>query len=157
RMAGGDQRLTPQVSRIAVLLVAVSCVAIAAIAPVAVPLVYGAGFSAAVPMLLILLLNPIPGTVVAVLSSALTGSGRPGATLKPQAVGLLIGAPLLVVLLPRFGGLGAAGITVLSSCITASLLLREAPKAFGGSFREYIFPTLGDLGTLRKRIQLELF
>jgi O-antigen/teichoic acid export membrane protein len=153
RMAASDPQVVRKACRFVLMLVTLASIGMAVMVPFLVPLIFGSSFTAAVPMVLILLLNPLPGALMLVLSASLTGSGRPGATLRPQAIGLAVGVPLLVLVLPRAGGLGASVVTVVSSLVAAGLLLRAALGAFGGRARDYIVPRREDVGTMGSYIR----
>jgi O-antigen/teichoic acid export membrane protein len=93
-------------------------------APVLVPLVFGAGFRDAVPLVLLL----APGGVLLacgrVCADLLTGHGRPLAVARAQAVAALSTVALLATLVPWLGVIGAAITESVAAAVALVLLLR---------------------------------
>ena len=83
---------------------------------------------------------------------SLTAAGHPGATVRPQVIGLIVAVPLLMVALPTTGGMGASVICVVSTGVSAALMLVAACKALGGGALEYARSTSADLVTLRHQL-----
>lgn len=82
-------------------------VALAAM-PFALPLVFGAAFAGAVPAAEILLVAGLFQGANLVLSNGLFGLGRPGLVAVAQWSAVIVATVLLLLLLPRLGGVGAA-------------------------------------------------
>lgn len=119
-------------------------VAIAAVSPVAIPLLYGEVFSRAVAPLLVLL----PGAVLlcgsATASSCLVSAGRPGSSMVAELVGLAVTVVGLPLVLPRFGIVGAAGLSSAAYTVTF-MVYRHELQRLG---RTRVLPGLSDLREL---------
>jgi O-antigen/teichoic acid export membrane protein len=100
----------------------VLAVPIAAAAPVAIPLVYGHAFRAAVVPTWIILVGLVGGSVYGILSAFLSGIGRPGMTSIAQGTGLMVTVALDLTLIPRLGITGAA-IASASAYLTTTAVL----------------------------------
>jgi O-antigen/teichoic acid export membrane protein len=98
-------------------------VAVAAVAPVALPLVYGRAFREAVVPAWILLAGLSGGAVYGVLSAFLSGVGRPGLTSIAQAVGLMVTVTLDLTLIPQLGIVGAATASTFAYLTTTCVLI----------------------------------
>jgi O-antigen/teichoic acid export membrane protein len=94
-------------------------------APWLVPVVFGAGFDGAVPLVLLL----APGGVLLaggrVCADLLKGHGLPYAVARAQTVAALATVVLLAVLVPPFGVAGAAVTTTLTTGVALLLMLRS--------------------------------
>jgi O-antigen/teichoic acid export membrane protein len=93
----------------------VTSVALLALTPSVLPLIFGVEFQAAVPVALVMVLAGGVGGVNAVGAECLRGLGRPRAVVITECVGLavtLVALPLLVVL----GGIMGAACAALVSC-----------------------------------------
>ena len=80
-------------------------------------LVYGPEFAAAAAVFRLLLLQGVLSGLASVLTQALLASGRPGVVSLLQGLSLVTAAPLLVVLIPRFGLAGAGLALLLSAAV----------------------------------------
>jgi O-antigen/teichoic acid export membrane protein len=102
------RRLYRTVTGLVALLVVPLCIGIAAIAPVLMPLIFGAEFADAVPVASVLLIAAavcLPGVVTFYL---IYSTGRIGLLLVSNGVGLAGTIALGFLLIPRFGLMGAA-------------------------------------------------
>ena len=110
--------------RLTVLVGALVSAGIAAVSPVAVPLLYGGAFSRAVVPLLVL----VPGTVLlcgsATFSSCLVSLGRPGSAMVAELSGLAITGVGLPLVVPRAGIVGAAALSSVAY-VTTFLVYRH--------------------------------
>lgn len=149
RVAVGDGDLAARASRVSLLIVAVVGAPLAAASPVLVPFVFGTDFSAAVPMLLVLLLASLPAAPAYVLQGALPAANQPGAAMRAELVALAVTLPALVLLLPRFGGMGAAVITVVACVIRLGMQLRSAQRTFEIPWWSFVVPTTQDAAWIR--------
>lgn len=93
-------------------------------APWLVPLVFGAGFGGAVPLVLLL----APGGVLLacgrVCADLLKGHGRPYAVAGAQSVAAVATVAMLAALVPLFGVTGAAATSTLSAAVALLLMLQ---------------------------------
>jgi O-antigen/teichoic acid export membrane protein len=149
RVAAGEPLLAARSCRVATFLVACFAVAIAAVSPIAIPLVFGSAFAGTLPMLLIL----APATVLLVasqvLSTAVIAAGEPGPAARGQFVGLAITVPGLLVVLPLAGGIGAAWVSLVAYGATLGVVLRSAIRIFRLPARSFLIVNREDLKWLR--------
>jgi O-antigen/teichoic acid export membrane protein len=106
-----------------------ACLATTAAAPVlagcsivALPLLFGPAFHAAIVPACILLIGLAVEGAAAVASAYLWGAGRPGANSVGMGVGVLATVGLDLLLIPRFGATGAAVASSIAYLCTAGLL-----------------------------------
>lgn len=115
--AAEANRLTSMASRHTLFLTIGAALGFAALAPFAIPLLYGQDFADAITPFLILL----PGTIMLsqahIFYSDLNGRGRPEVSAISSFVALVVTIILDVVLIPRYGIVGAA---VASTCAYAA-------------------------------------
>ena len=152
RMARGEPELARRACRVVLASVALASVVAALLFPFLIPLLFGSGFDDAVPMALILLVAGVGAAFVTVLGISLSAAGNPRATVVPQVVGLAIAVPLLLIVLPGHGGIGAALVSVLSGAVSATLMLASGRREFGGRRREYLLVTAADVAVVRRRL-----
>lgn len=101
-------RLYRMVTGILALLVVPLCIGIAATAPVIVPLLFGAKFAAAAPVATVLLIAAPVAIVGATASKLIYSTGKSGLLLVSNALGLAGTVALGLLVIPRFGLMGAA-------------------------------------------------
>jgi O-antigen/teichoic acid export membrane protein len=153
RVAAGESELAARACRVTLLLAIALGVAIAATSPLVVPFVFGRAFTAMIPMLLILLAASffyVPGQV---LGAALIAGGNPSGTARGQLVGLALTVPLLIVVVPFAGGIGAACVSFAAYAVTFAIIVRAAAATFRLSHRTLLIPTLPDFRWLWQRIR----
>lgn len=78
---------------------------------------YGPAFSAAIQILPILVCQVIVAGLVYVLLQGFLAAGRPGVATGVQLAGLAVSVPLFLVLVPRFGLVGAALALLMSASV----------------------------------------
>ena len=100
--------------RLTMLVSTIACAGIAALAPFAVPLLYGQAFDGIVVPLLLLLPGGIANAGTRVVGPCLTAVGRPGVTSTAEITALAITAAGLWYALPRYGISGAAAVSSLA-------------------------------------------
>jgi antigen flippase len=103
-------------SRITVALTVPLCVGVVVLAPFLLRLVYGGKFSEASGVLRVLAIEAIFGGVAWILSQAFLALGKPGIVTSLQGIGVGLSFPLMIVLIPRLGLIGA-GISLLVSTL----------------------------------------
>lgn len=86
------------------------------------PLVYGQAFASAVDPAHILLLGLAGEGVAGVITAFLYGIGRPGLNSVAMAVGLVVTVVLDLLLIPRFGAVGAAWASSVAYLTTTGFL-----------------------------------
>lgn len=153
RVAEGEGDLAARSCRVTLCIVTAAGAALAAASPALIPFVFGAGFSAAVPMVIILLLASVPMAVSVVLAAALVAINEPGAAMRAELVALAVTIPALIAFVSETGGLGAAVITLAAYSLRAALQLRSACRAFHMPWWSFLIPTTHDLRWLRGRMQ----
>jgi O-antigen/teichoic acid export membrane protein len=144
RIARGETELVAQGNRVLLPLVGVMSAALALIAPIGLPLVFGSDFAPAVAMAWILLAASVPYQGAWFLGTTLTAAGRPELFTAGHIVALVITVPGLLLLLPTLGAYGAAIVSSLSALAQFAFLLVMARREFGGSISNYLVPELAD-------------
>lgn len=103
----------------------------AAIAYVALPLVYGTQFRGAVEPAVVIILGLSVEGAAAVSSAFLLGGGRPGLNSLGMGVGTAITVAFDVVLIPRYGAMGGAvtsAVAYLATTVTLTVLAARAAR-----------------------------
>jgi O-antigen/teichoic acid export membrane protein len=144
KVARGAHDLAPRACRLSLLATAAGAVSVGVAGPFLVPLLFGPAFRAAVPMLEILLLAGVPATGVQVLSSALLAGDRPRWTAAAEAAAVFVTIPGLILLLPGFGGVGAAAVSLVAYSVTFGVLLIGARRRFAVAVRVFLIPRVAD-------------
>lgn len=104
---------------------------VAALSPHIVHLLYGPAYAASAPMLAVHVFASVPVALGVAQSVWIVNEGRNMISLYRTLIGALCNVALNVLLIPRFGGLGAAAATVaaqVSAAILSNLFL--APEIF---------------------------
>jgi len=152
RVAQGDADLATRSCRITVGVVAITGMLLAIAAPAAVPFVFGADFTDAVSMVLILLAASVPMAAAGVLSSALQAADDPDAAMRAELVALALTVPALILILPAYGGVGAAIVSLLAYGVRSFVQLGPASRAFGVRSRDFVLPKRDDLTWIKQRV-----
>lgn len=113
------RRLMPRAG----LLVAFGAVPLALIAGFVVPALYGEAFRPAIFPAQILLLGLAAEGVAGVITGFLYGRGRPGLNSLATGVGLVVTVVLDLLLIPRFGAVGAAWASTAAYLTTTGMLM----------------------------------
>jgi O-antigen/teichoic acid export membrane protein len=142
--AGADDRLAPQAIRVTLLITAVLSSVGIVLVGIVLPLLFGSGFRDGVSMARILLVAAIPYAGAAVSSAALTASGAPGISARGELISLLVTIPGLVVLLPRYGGEGAAWTSLLAYSTSFAYQTVHLRRRLGGTVWSYFFVSTAD-------------
>lgn len=149
RVARGDAEIVRTGSRILLPLVLAGSAAIAALTPIALPLLFGSAFEPAVGLAWVLLCAATPQQGAIFLGEALSASGRPGTYALGHVVALAVTLPGLIVLLPVLGTYGAAIVSVGAYLAQFSFIVIAARRRFGGSYLDFLVPRRADLRLLR--------
>jgi O-antigen/teichoic acid export membrane protein len=115
------------------------------IIPWMLPLVYGEGFRAAVAPFSVLLPGVVFRTIHLATSAYFLGVGAPGALLVPVMSAAVVSLGLDLLVVPRFGLLGAAATTVLGELAMAALSLRVFLRRSRLTLAEAVMPRKADL------------
>lgn len=106
--------ITGRAARISGVLAILVAVLLMSLAPIVLHLLYGEAYLAAIPIFRVLALETVLGGTAIILSQAFMATDRPGIVTLIQGTSLLLGAPLILMLTPRFGLLGL-GLALLGS------------------------------------------
>lgn len=152
-VATGDVDLAARSCRITAGTVALAGLLLAVVTPTMLPFVFSADFTDAVPMALILLVASVPMAAAFVLTFALNAAGDPGAAMRAELVALAFTVPALIVLLPAYGGIGAAVISLVAYGIRLAMQLVSVQRVFGRRWSSFVIPTAEDLRWLVRRLR----
>jgi O-antigen/teichoic acid export membrane protein len=137
--------------RMTAMLAILVCAGVAAAAPVAIPLLFGAGYSAA--LLAALILVPAAGVlgVNYSLAESIRALGRPYVVLRAELLGLVVTAIALAAMLRPLGILGAALASLLGYFTVTLALLASTKRIAGTSIASLIVPRPAEMrrGMLR--------
>jgi O-antigen/teichoic acid export membrane protein len=150
RVSRGEGDLAARSCRVTIALVAAAAVLLGALSP-AIPFVFGDEFRGAVVMTLILLPASVPLAAGTVLASALTAAGNPAASMRAELAAAAMTIPALVLLLPTYGGTGAAAISVVAYGARFVMLWRSAISTFQEPAWSFVRTTHRDLAWLADR------
>jgi O-antigen/teichoic acid export membrane protein len=109
-------------------LIAIPVIALIGATPLAVTLVFGTAFQAAVVPAMILVIASGANALNGVLEELLRGYGRPGATLWAETTALVVGLPALLILLPREGLTGAGVASLIGYLAGTTVLLIQSRR-----------------------------
>ena len=146
-------RFTLLVSRATLALSLAGALVVAATAPIALPLVFGAAYSSSVPALHALLPGVIAGSVTKVLANYIFGRGRVGLNTAVALVALVVTVVFDLLLIPTLGTVGA-GLASSTSYGTSMLLTLWLHRRLSGrQVWEAVAPQPGDLNELLLRLK----
>jgi len=145
--------LTGRAARISTALTIAMGVFFMLVIPVLLPLLYGREFRGAVMITSILIFEVIVSGVTSVLAQAFMATGRPGAVAIMQGAGTLLAIPLMLVLIPRFGIVGAASALLVSTCTRFVFIMSSFPYLLHAK-PPGLFLLRGDVHYLRDRLAM---
>jgi O-antigen/teichoic acid export membrane protein len=157
--AGDDEdanRETARVSRITVLIIGVSCVAILLLGRVAIRLLYSDRFLPAVSPMLVLLPGILMMSVAKVLTSDLIARGYPRANLWAGLVAVAANVGCNVILIPRMGIGGAALASSVSYTLYAAVVAGYFMRVTGVRLDLVVVPRADDARYLFRAARREL-
>jgi len=140
-----------RVTRHSVFWVCLAALAIAARAPLLVPLVFGRPYAASVVPLLVLAPAAVLLTVRRLVSNYFTASGRPGFNAGVQAAAFALNVVANLLLIPRFGIVGAACASLLSYGFEAAATLAVFERETGQSTARTLIARREDLAPYLQR------
>ena len=114
--------MTSRSTRLSTILTATVGLGIIIVGPQVLTLLYGHQYRGATPVLRVLVVEVVLAGATTVLSQAFMALGRPGIVTFLQIIGLALTVPLMLLLAPRYGLLGA-GLALLLSTTTRFLLI----------------------------------
>lgn len=111
-------------------VVGLAVVSLGAAGPLLIRIAYGSGFSRSGDLLRVLLVAQLASTYGTVLGAALLARGLQRPMTVATVVGAITNLGLNLALIPSFGAVGAAVATVISYCISGSLMFEavETPR-----------------------------
>jgi O-antigen/teichoic acid export membrane protein len=143
-LADGSMRIATT-ARVTVVLALVMGLALTLCTPIAIALLFGSGFAAAVPAALVL----VPAAAVLglnfVLQEGLRGMGRPYAVLQAEFGGLIVTAIMLAATLRPMGITGAAIASLLGYTTVCLILLAQTRHLTSLSLSTMLCPRMIDV------------
>lgn len=119
--------MVARAARVSTLLALAFGAVVAAALPLLIPLFYGRAFAASVQVSQLLMLEAVVGGLTYVLSQAFMASGNPGQVTAFQGVGFAVALPFMLVLVPRFGIMGAAISLLIATSTRLAFVLASFP------------------------------
>ena len=145
-------RLTAVVFRAAVLVTAISALVMVAAAPLLCVGVFGSDFRGSVDDLRVLVWGAFGMVALKLFGNALVARSRPVLQSVAIGAGFVLTVTLDVILIPPFGGLGAALASTLAYTAAGAFAGLIFLRALEGSPAELV-PRAGDLGRLVRRVR----
>ncbi len=137
--------LTAQASRGTILLTATSGMVAAIGGPFLIPLWYGADFAAAARPLSYAMLGAVMMSVFTILSRDFTSRNKQAINISSGMVALVSNVLFNILLIPRYGIVGAAIATSMAYTLAAVMLLIAFRRDSGMGFREVLIPRRSDV------------
>lgn len=120
--------LAGRTARISTALTVVAAAILGVLGPWALELLYGPEFRGGANLMRLLIIVTIFEGTGSVLAQAFMATDRPGLITLLQGLGLLLNLPLLLVLVPTFGLLGAGMSLLLTSFVRLLVILLAFPR-----------------------------
>lgn len=114
------------------------------------PWLFGAEFAGAVPVAAVLLVAVVIGTPGSIAGAGLSARGRPGLRSIALLVACVGNIALLLVLVPRWGAMGAAWAMLFGTTTTSTLELVFIRRLFGIPIRSFLGLRRSDVQTIRR-------
>lgn len=137
------REMTSRAARISTLFTAFAGVGVVTFGPFLLGLLYGKEYTGATTVLRILVLEVILSGATLVLSQTFMALARPGVITTLQVVGLLLTLPLMLVLVPKLGIIGA-GLALLISTTARLIFVLASFPIFLKMRMPHIFPKIED-------------
>jgi O-antigen/teichoic acid export membrane protein len=135
-------------ARMSTLVTALVGAGLAAASPLMIPTLFGAEFAPAVPVVAVLLLAIILGNPGSVAGAALSARGHPGLRSLALAIAMVIYVVAMFLLVPRYGGLGAALAMLVGDTLPAYLAIYWLHRYCGVPLSEFYRFRASDLNVL---------
>jgi len=107
--------ITGRAARVSTLCTVSMAAGIYAFGPTVLHLLYGRAYMSAAPVLRVLLIEVVFASLTGVLAQAAMALGKPGIVTLLQTIGLGLTVPFMMLMIPRFGMIGAAYALLLST------------------------------------------
>lgn len=114
------------------------------------PILFGYEFAESVVILELLLIGTVLGNPGSVAGVGLTARGRPGLRSWSLGVAFIVNVTLTIILVPKFGALGAAVATLIGSVVAGGLNIVWLRVFFHIPAREFLHIRAGDAEYLLK-------
>jgi len=144
-----DPQIVARFCRLTLLTIGLVCFAAALATPQLLPLLFGKAFSPAIAMTEVLFAGTVGRAVTAVVGVGLMTTGSTWLRSGIQVAGALLTALLLFVLVPHWGGMGAALVTSVTYTVLAAASLMVYLPSTRLTLSDYLIPTATDLRDLR--------
>jgi O-antigen/teichoic acid export membrane protein len=148
-----DPQIVARYCRLTILVCGVMCLMSGLATPLMLPLLFGKSFTPAVLMVEILLAGTIGRAVTTVIGVGLMTTGKTLLRSAIQLGGAALTAVLLFVLVPRWGGIGAAWVTTLTFALLALASTTVYVRSAALSFRQCLVPTAADMRYVRDAVR----
>jgi len=121
------REMTGRAMRMSTLLTACAAIGIASFGGPLLGIIYGAEYRSAGPVLRILVIEVVLAGATLVLGQAFMALGRPGIVTALQVTGLLFVVPLMLIMVPRYGIMGAGIALLISTSVRFLFVLLSFP------------------------------
>jgi O-antigen/teichoic acid export membrane protein len=145
------RELTSRSMRMSTLLTTSAGVVVVALGPQMLSVLYGSEYRSANSLLRILVVEVVLSGATLVLSQAFMAMGRPGVITVLQLTGLLLTVPLMILLVPRFGIVGAGAALLISTIARLIFVLASFPIVLKMPI-PHVLPKLEDLIYMKQSI-----
>jgi O-antigen/teichoic acid export membrane protein len=148
-----------QLLRISLLIIGAGCIVLAVGAKLIILILFGKEFLPSAEVMLWLMPGVLLLTIFKVLNMDMGGQGKPWFALKSMIPALLLNIVLNILLIPKYGAVGAAFTSTLSYSMAGVLFLYQYSKATGLSISEVFAYSREDfafLGPYLKKLKNKL-
>lgn len=142
---GDSDRQVPVVARVTFVLTGICALVVAPFATVLIAALLPA-FGPALPALYVLLPGVVALSVAKVVTDYITGLGKTGVTSAIYVGAFIVNIAVNLVLIPRFGIVGASAASLISYSMSALAATFVAARLAGASPLEFWLPVKSDLG-----------
>jgi O-antigen/teichoic acid export membrane protein len=139
---------TTRVCRLSLWATAAGALALAVLATLAIPALYGEAFRPSITALLWLLPGIVVFSIATVLAAYIAGTGKPHLNLMVSGFSLIVTIALNFALIPRLNIVGAAIASTVSYSLSALMLIAFFKRETGASLRQILLPTSEDVRML---------
>lgn len=144
--------LAARVLRHSTLWVGVCVVGLGVLAPLLIPLLYGHEYELSIPPFLLLLPGMALLSVYQIMARYFVALGRQHVNIYTQLFSLFVNVSLNVVLIPRYGIVGAAAASLVSYGLEALLITIAFTSHSGRGLRESFIFHADDIAPYRRRL-----
>jgi O-antigen/teichoic acid export membrane protein len=147
-------KLSLRVFKISMLCGLAAALAMSALAPFLLRILYGSAFAAAIPVFRLLVLAVVIGGAAMVLAQAFMAVGKPGVASMALGLELVVLVPLLLTLVPVYGLIGAGWSLLIAAAVRLLFVTVRFRARFRCGFRA-LWPDKADFawvtGALKQR------